>query len=263
MKGIVIGAGPGTRMMPLTENRPKCMLEVGGCRILEIILDSFKEGGIEDIVFIGGYQIDKVIRRYPCLRYHENHEWADNNILESFFYADAELDTGFVVTYSDIVFHARVSRRLIMTEADVVLVVDQDWRRRYKSRDAHPESEAEKVIVEDNRVVKIGKRLPPHRVQGEFIGLAKFAAAAASLMRDHYQKIRKHYLNQPFHEAPNIRRAYLTDMLQELIELGVRVEPMYIEGDWFEFDTVQDVELAQKYLRGQKWLRLDLAAGDE
>jgi choline kinase/ubiquinone/menaquinone biosynthesis C-methylase UbiE len=251
LKAIIIGAGRGIRLMPESEGIPKCMIDgIGGQRVLDWILDSLAHAGIDDVVFIGGYHMEKVVQAYPHLRFYNNTEWADNNILESLMYAAPEMNTAFVASYSDIVYRRSAAQRLMASDAEIALVVDRDWRRRYVGRTLHPESQAEKVVVEDRRVVEIGKHLPSNRAHGEFIGLAKFSQRAARLMRDHYFQIRDNYLTRPFHKAPNIRVAYLTDMIQDLIDLGVRVEPVDIWIDWAELDTPQDLARARQQLDG-------------
>lgn len=252
MKAIIIGAGRGIRLMPETESIPKCMMDgMGGQRVLDWILDSLAHARIDDIVFIGGYHMEKIVQAYPHLRFYENTDWPNNNILESLMYAAPEMDTAFVVSYSDIVYRRSAAQRLMASDAEVALVVDRGWRRRYVGRTLHPESQAEKVVVKDRRVVEIGKHLPSDRAYGEFIGLAKFSQGAARLVRDRYCQIREGYLTRPFHKAPNIRMAYLTDMIQELIDLGVRVEPVDIWADWAELDTPQDLARAREQLDGR------------
>jgi len=251
VKAIIIGAGRGIRLMPETESVPKCMIDgIGGQRVLDWILDSLAHAGIDDVVFIGGYHMEKVVQTYPHLRFYNNTEWADNNVLESLMYAAPEMDTPFVVSYSDIVYRRSVVQRLMARDIEVALVVDRGWRRRYVGRTLHPESQAEKVVVKDGQVVKIGKHLPSDEAYGEFIGLAKFSQWAARQMRDCYHQIRDEYLTRPFHKAPNIRMAYLTDMIQELIDLGVRVEPVDIWADWAELETPQDLAWARERLDG-------------
>jgi len=239
-------------MMPETESIPKCMMDgIGGQRVLDWILDSLTHAGIDDVVFIGGYRIEKIVQTYPHLRFYNNTEWPNNNVLESLMYAAPEMGTPFVVSYSDVVYRRSVVQRLMASDAEVALVVDRDWRRRYVGRTLHSESQAEKVVVEDGRVVEIGKHLPPDRTCGEFIGLAKFSQRSARLMRDRYCQIRDDYLTRPFHKAPTIRMAYLTDMIQELIDLGVRVEAVDIWADWTELDTPQDLAWAREQLDGR------------
>jgi choline kinase len=251
MKGIIIGAGRGIRMMPETESYPKCLMDgIGGRRVLDWILDALAGAHIDDIVFVGGYQIGKVREAYPDLRFYDNTEWPDNNILESLMCASPEMETAFVASYSDIVYRRGVARRLMDSTADVSLVVDRDWQEQYEGRTHHPESQAEKVVVQDGQVVEIGKHIESHQAYGEFIGLAKFSREGARLLYDHYWKIRDDYVGRPFHDADNIRKAYLTDMLQELINVGVRVEPVDIHADWTELDTPQDLARARERLVG-------------
>lgn len=249
MKAIIIGAGRGIRLMSETRSIPKCMMDgIGGRRVLDWTLEALDQNGIDDIIFIGGYHMDKVVQAYPYLRFYTNAEWADNNILESLMCAAPELDTDCLVSYSDIVYRSSVVERLLARRAEVALVIDRAWRQHYQGRTQHGESQAEKVVVEEGRVIQIGKHLPAESVYGEFIGLARFSAETACLLQDRYATIRPDFLERPFHHAANIRQAYLTDMLQELINLGVRVETVDIEGYWAEIDTPQDLARAREEL---------------
>ena len=104
MKTIIIGAGRGIRLMPTTANTPKCFAEIKGRRILDWALAAFRANGLDDIVFIGGYQIDKVREAYPEFTFCHNADWENNNILASLFHAEDQMDEGFVCAYSDILF---------------------------------------------------------------------------------------------------------------------------------------------------------------
>jgi len=155
-KAIIVGAGRGIRMMPETESYPKCMIDgLGGRRVLDWILDSLISAGVDHIAFVGGYHIEKVIAAYPQMRYYHNDKWDSNNILESLFCAEPEMDSEFVVSYSDIICRHNVLKRLMVSEADVALVVDRSWRQRYVGRTAHPITQAEKVAVLDGRSTSI------------------------------------------------------------------------------------------------------------
>jgi phosphoenolpyruvate phosphomutase len=221
---------------------------IGGRRVLDWILDSLSSAEIGDIVFIGGYHMEKVVRAYPYLRFYHNVEWPNNSVLESLMYAAPEMDTAFVASYSDIVYRRSVVQRLMASDAEIALVVDRDWRRRHIGRALRCESQSEKVVVQNGRVVEVGNHLSPGDAYGEFIGLAMFSQEAACLMRDHYHRVRDDYMTRPFHKAPSIRMAYLTDMVQELIDLGVPVKPVDIWGDWAELETPQDLAYARQQL---------------
>ena len=87
MNVILIGAGRGSRLMPLTENQPKCFTPIGGKRILDWTLDAFRQNGLDHFVFIGGYLIQVVEKEYPSFHLIENTGWERNNILFSLLHA--------------------------------------------------------------------------------------------------------------------------------------------------------------------------------
>ena len=108
MRAIIIGAGRGRRLMPTTANTPKCFAEIGGRRILDWIVAALRSHGVDDIVFIGGYQIDKVRAEYPEFTFVHNSEWENNNILLSLMYAREYLDQPVFTTYSDILTNQKL-----------------------------------------------------------------------------------------------------------------------------------------------------------
>ncbi len=245
MKAIIIAAGPGSRLMPLTDDKPKCLLEVGGKTIMERTLVVMRECHIEDIVVVRGYKKESV--NYTGVRYYENTDYENNNILRSLFYAESEMDDDFIFSYSDIIYGRDVVEKLLQEKADISLVIDTDWLSHYEGRLLHPVAEAELVTVKNDRITKIGKRTKkPEEAYGEFIGLAKFTERGAEILRSNYRRVTKRYRNRPFQQAASLEKAYLTDMIQELINTGYVIGNVDIEGGWIEIDTPQDLERAQK-----------------
>lgn len=246
-KAIIIAAGMGTRLMPLTENKPKCMLEINGKTILQRQIDVFKECGFTDIIFIKGYK--KEVINYPELKYYINTNYKNNNILESLFYAESEMNDEIVVSYSDIIFEKGVLEKLMQSRADISLIIDTDWLSHYKGRYQHPVEEAEKVEVENGRVTKITKSISPTHTHGEFIGLTKFSAVGAEILKSNYQIVKKLFGDKPFHDAVSVEKAYLTDMIQELIDRGYDIFSVDIGGGWAEIDTHEDLEKARNVIK--------------
>lgn len=243
-KAIIIAAGIDTRLLPLTKDKPKCMLDINGKTILQRQIETFKQCGIGDLVVVRGYKKKSI--NYPGLRYCYNSGYMTNNILGSLFSAEVEIDDAFIAAYSDILFTRPVIEKLLKSTADISLCVDTDWRSKYVGRHQHPIEEAEKVILQDGKVVKIGKSINPNEAHGEFIGLAKFSKTGAEILRSNYKIAKKLFSNKPFHEAPVFHKANLTDMLQELINRGFVVDYVVIEGDWIEIDTFEDLQKAKK-----------------
>lgn len=246
MKGIIIGAGRGRRLMPLTDDAPKSYAEIGGRRILDWCLAALGSAGLSEIVFIGGYRIERVRADYPNLRFVHNAAWERNNILASLMHAETEMAGGFVSTYADILYTPDAVRRLIASPADVALLVDTDWRERYRPRTQHPEADGEKVRLRDGRVTEVNRAIPPDEAPAEFTGVAKFTPAGARALIEHYHRARQRYDGRPFREAPRFETAYMIHLLQEMLEAGVEMAAIETDGGYFEIDTTEDYELAQR-----------------
>ena len=243
-KAIIIAAGVDTRLMPLTEDKPKCMLDVNGKTILQRQIEIFKQCGIDDVVVVRGYKKKSI--NYPGLRYYYNPNYRTNHVLGSLFSAETEMDDEFIAAYSDILFTASAVENLLKSAADICLCVDTGWQSRYVDRHQHPIEEAEKVVLQDGRVVKIGKSINPNEAHGEFVGLAKFSKTGAEIFQSNYKIAEKLFSNKPFHEAPVFRRAYFTDMIQELIDRGFVIDYVDVGGSWVEIDTHEDLQKAKK-----------------
>ncbi len=186
---------------------------------------------------------------YQGVTYCENTDYKNNNILRSLFYAEDEMDDGFVFSYSDIIFETGILEKLLQSEADISLVVDVDWIRSYEHRYQHPISEAELVELEKDRITKIGKKIcAPQEAYGEFIGLAKFTKRGAEVLKENYRGVAGQYQNRPFQQATSLEKAYLTDMIQELIDRDYAISSVDIKGGWIEIDTSEDLERARKLL---------------
>lgn len=260
-KAIIIAAGRGRRLMPYTDVLPKCLVPVDHRTILELQLEAFRAHGVTDVVIIRGYQRDELTRacaRFgPAIRFADNVDWEHNNILESLFCAERELDGPVLTTYSDIIFTPQVVGQLVAAPGDICLVIDRDFRDVYVGRTDHPLDEGEVSDLDDAGLVRrVGKRaLPANEAWGEFIGLAKLSATGAGWLRDEWGKLVDRYRGrqgEAFVRAPSFRAAYLTDILQHLIDLGRPVHPVGIHGQWREIDTVQDLERARELLRSSQ-----------
>lgn len=234
-KAIIIAAGKSMRLRPLTNELPKCMLPIGNKPILEHAMDSLKKTNIGQIVIIKGYKKEKI--NFEEVKYYEDD--IQNGILSSLMYAEGEMDDSFIALYSDILFQKEIVKKLQSAEGDIVAVVDTDWKKNYEGRDLHPEEEAEKVIMKGNSIRKIGKRVKGN-VSGEFIGMIKCSPEGAKIFRKIYSQSEEKYKKGGFQEASEMKKAYLTDLLQEIIDNGYNVEAVQIKGGWKEFDTVQD-----------------------
>ena len=243
-KALIIAAGLGSRLKKHTENLPKCMLDFGGKTLLQRQLDAYKKNSITDISVIRGYKKEKI--KYKGLKYFENTDYKNNNILNSIFYAEDFINGNIIISYSDILFDSTVVKRLLKSNHDISVVVDIDWRGYYVGRKDHPISEAENVIFNsNNEVEKIGKiNTGNQEVHGEFIGMIKLSNRGTEIFKEHFHRLKKIYWNKPFQRAKIFQKAYLTDFIQELVDIGIKVHCVIIESGWKEIDTVEDYKKA-------------------
>jgi choline kinase len=246
LKAIIIGAGRGSRLKAMTDSQPKCYATVGGRRILDWTLEAFDGAGLHDQVFIGGYQFDRIKSDYPQFTFAHNANWANNNILLSLFHAEEHMDGGFVCAYSDILFRDTIVRDALNHPGDIVLCVDTHWRDRYVHRSEHPETDAEKVKTEGDRVISIHRDMPSDEADGEYIGVAKFSPRGAKIFREHFHRVQREYAGKPWREAKVFEKAYLILLIEELIEQGITVNLVPTHGDYMEIDTEEDYALANR-----------------
>lgn len=254
VRPIIIGAGRGSRLGKNTDAIPKTLVEVMGRPMLDWILEALASAGFarKDVVFVCGYAEDVVRARYPEFTFVRNADWANNNILLSLLCAREHLGAGFLSTYADIVYDGEIVQKLVASPADIALGCDTRWRRRYVGRTDHPETDAEKLRAAGTRVVEISRTIASERADGEFIGVMKLSADGARVFLDAFERAERAYGGGPFREGRSFQKAYLLDLLQEMLEAGASMHREDIAGGYMEIDTVQDLSMAKAWWDG--WL---------
>ena len=233
--------------MPTTADAPKCFAEVSGQRILDWTVQAFAENDIDEICFIGGYQIEKVQEQYPKFTFRHNDNWQNNNILASLFYAEDLMDEPFICCYSDILFTPGAIEVALKNDQDIALVVDTDWLERYTMRSEHPSDDAEKVTIEGDRVTSIHRDIAEADAYGEYIGVARFSSVGAASLREHYHRCQQQFSGKPWREAVSFEKAYKILLLQEMLEHQVPMVHVDTPGGYIEIDTQQDFDYAREH----------------
>jgi choline kinase len=263
-RAILIAAGRGKRLGTHTDEVPKCMVEVAGKPILGWVWDALSSVGVDELIVIRGYRgdvLEQFVRSFVNnVTFVDNHEWQTNNVLLSLAHARAYLDQPTYLTYSDIVFTRAVAAAAAASTADIGLIIDRDFRSIYDGRTEHPLEEGEvSDLLPDGTVARVGKKaLPPADAIGEFIGLTRLSARGATIAGRTLDQLAQRFAgreDEPFQRAARYRNAYLTDLWQELIDSGIPIHPILIDGQWREIDTGQDLERARQLLlsRPKEW----------
>ena len=245
MKAIIIAAGTGTRLGKNDSKLPKALLEVNDQTILSRQISILKKMGIEEIIVITGPYAEK----FPSIdvTYVNDHDHDKHDILGSLIVAKDYIKGDTVITYSDILFDTITLEQIIQQECDVGIAIDMDWKKAYEGRTLHPSTEAENVLLDDDKnILKVQKNIKSREENvGEFLGLIKLSSHGSKILTDKFEYLLANHTGT-FHNAASLKKAYFTDFIQELVNSKIVVTPIFISGKWCEIDTNQDLERAQK-----------------
>lgn len=242
MKAIILAAGKGTRLGEYTRDLPKGMLRFMGKSLVERQVETYQRCGVDRIVVVGGYRADRL--RLPGTVPYVNEDYAITNMVESLMRAREELEGDVLVSYADVLFEDRVLRQVMCAVAEIGVTVDKAWRPYWEFRYGDPFRDTESLgFGPDGRVVDIGRPDPLlNEIGGRYVGLLKFSARGVAILKEVYDSARAAHWGRPWRSSKSFQTGYMTDLLQEIIDRGHRVDPLLIESGWLEFDTVEDYE---------------------
>lgn len=253
MKAIILAAGMGTRLGKYTQNLPKCMLPFNGKTLIELQVETLREAGITDITIVKGYMPEKI--NIPDTKTYLNLDYRDTNMVETLFSAEEELDGSddVLVCYADIIYEPRVLKHIIESNVEVGVTVDEDYWEYWCARDDNPEGDMESLVIsEDGNITDLGNtNCTREEAKSRYIGLIKFSMEGQKRLKEIYHQNKEEFYDkdQPWLRSKSFKKAYMTCMIQALINSGMRVKPVVNKRGWLEFDTVQDYEKYNKWLK--------------
>lgn len=249
MKAIIISAGSATRLGKHAKNIPKGLLDINGKSIIERQISLFQNNGIHEIILIVGPYKEKF--NFPHVRYIEDKNFEEHDVLGSLMAARNEFNDELIISYSDILFDENILENILNFDGNIGIGVDLNWEKNYENRTSHPKSEADNVLILENKVIQIKKNIlekNSDQILGEFIGMMKLSNKGSKLFLNEYLKLEQKP-PQIFHNAASFKKAYLTDLLQELIDSEIDISPIFVDGKWQEIDTPQDLDVAKNKFR--------------
>lgn len=227
---VILAAGLGRRLQPLTDERPKTLLEVGEKPILGHIFDALAENEYDYVTMVVGYEAEQI--REFCESYSEfsftfvhNEDYASTNNLYSLWLAKDRLDEGFTLINADTVFAPEVIERLTDTDGSA-LVVDEEKELG---------SEEMAVSINDDELVDIGKEIEG---DGEYIGVCKFDSEDALRLVEHLDRFIEDDRTNEWYE-------HAFQSLFDDVEIGY----VDVTGEWIEIDDADDLERGRENWR--------------
>lgn len=124
MKAVILAAGMGTRLNPLTNNRPKCLIEVNGESIIKTVLRHLSSNNIEETIIVVGYAKDQIVKeigyRFASMKinYIENRLFAETNNMYSLWLARDYLERGCILIEGDVIFEEKILQNILYSEKD-------------------------------------------------------------------------------------------------------------------------------------------------
>jgi choline kinase len=238
MIGLVLAAGPGRRLHPLTASLPKTLVPLSdGRTILDVAFTNLRAVGLEHVVVVTGFAAERVAERVPDLerRYGLRVELIVNDRAEewnnaySLWLARATFGEGVLLVNGDTVHPPSIENDLIAARgADVLLAVDDEKTL--------GEEEMKILLSADGALRRISKNVDPAHAAGEYMGVALIEPAAAGPLAD--------ALEATWRRDPSL---YYEDGFQELADRGGRVEAMPIGAvEWVEVDDHADLARARE-----------------
>lgn len=235
MKAIILAAGRGSRMQNLTDEAPKCLLEVRGKALIDWQIEALNRAGIDEIALVTGYRAES-LRSRGMVEFH-NSEWSSSNMVKSLSLANDWLMAGpCIVTYSDIIFGPSAVSSLIQITSPFAVAYDPDWIGLWQERFEDPLDDAESFRLNaDATLAEIGgKATSIESIEGQYMGILRYSPEAW----DEVARIRRSIGEDEF------KRLSMTALLQLVIGAGrVPVTAVPHLGNWAEFDTAKDWSL--------------------
>ena len=245
MKAIILSAGYGSRLGNLTKELPKSLVDINGKSIIKRQIETFRNNGIKDIIVIVGPNKDKF--QLKDIEYVVDKNFHEHEQLGSLMVANKYFQNDIVISFGDVIADDNIMKQMVESTYDIGVAIDLKWEKNYENRTQHTKSEADLALIKSNKLTKIKKNLDSvenHQL-GEFLGIIKLSSIGSNKFLNIFERLNSSHKGK-FHDASSFQKAYLTDMIQELIDQGKEITPIFVHGRWCEIDTLQDLENARK-----------------
>ena len=237
----MLAASSGSAFGGLTEDKPKCMLDVRGEPLLQRLVSTLRECGIAKISVVRGYRKEAIA--VPGIETIDNDAFATTGEAASLACAIRRLEGPCVVAYGDILFRRYILEGLLAAAGDIVVAVDafpRDLAAQVRPRDFVMTSRKFTPDVLDDepvKLVRIATDVAPADLAGEWVGMVRFSARGAELARDELRALG---------EEGELASADVPLLLTRLAKRHeVRVQ--YVMGHWLDVDDLADLAEARNF----------------
>lgn len=252
MKAFILAAGRGTRLGNLAQDKPKGMLEFLGKPLIQWQIENYRRVGIDEIFIVTGFAAEKI--NFEGVPLIHNAHYAETNMVESFLTARHFFSGPAIVSYADILFEERILRGLLDQKVATAVTVDLDWKTYWSERYGRLDFDLESLqLASSGKILELGSPVSDATgIDARYVGLVSFSEQGLKRFVNTYDTARAVAAPGKWRHSKNFENAYMTDLLQEMIDKGEKVFSYSIRGGWIEFDTEQDYGTYQKWIKEDK-----------
>lgn len=249
MKAVILAAGMASRLRPLTNNTPKCLLKVGERSLLQRSIDALVENGVREFVFVTGYlheMIEEFVgKQYPDLKctYIYNNVYESTNNIYSLWLARPEAENEEILLLdSDLLYDPLIVGRVLASPADNILTLIK-----------HPLGEEEMKVVTDanGSILEISKTCNPAEAAGESLGIEKMGKSYTAALYKELEIMMnaERYITNAYGKTIDQRDIFYERAFERLIPQGHTYKVLDVT-DLFscELDTVEDFNTAKELI---------------
>lgn len=241
MKAVILAAGLGSRLRPITNEVPKCMVPVNGIRIIDKQIDNLLINGVEDIYVVDGYKAEILANHlkevYPNVHIVSNPRYAETNNMYSLFltaqYAKGE---EFLLMNSDVYYDASIIKGMLEGDNQSKIACD---------RSGYLE-ESMKITLGDGKINHISKKITEEEHYAVSIDVYRVSPEDSKIL---FEEIEDTIIGRKDENS-------WTEVALDNIFKDTNFQPYVIGGRWFEIDNHDDLHKAEEIFKGDKLCKI-------
>ena len=233
MHAIILAAGRGSRLLPLTTDLPKCLLPIGNTTVLGMQLDTLFANGVKTATVITGFNAHMVEAEIRARKsgpkvktlFNPFFQVADN--LASCWMARKSMKRDFILINGDTLFTPELLQTILAApKSDIAVTIDQK---------GYYDGDDMKITLDGTRLTQIGKTLPLTETHGESIGMLRFMGEGSKIFRGELKRLMR---------TREGTKSWFLSAIHGLAQSGQHINTINIKGaDWSELDTPEDYEV--------------------
>ena len=249
MNVIILAAGMGKRMGNLTKNKPKCFLKVNGESLIERLIKQLRNFGVKDISIVTGYKSRQF--KFSNINFFLNKKYKSTNMVYSLIKAKKKLKKDTLIFYSDIFLSDKIIKKMLsINHKDRLSVaIDSNWKKYWTHRFKNINQDLETLRVnKKNQILEIGKKaMTTKNIDGRFIGIIRFPKKINKIFLNIWTKTKIKNKGNWGVSGKSLNKAYMTDLIDKLIEKEIKCYAIKFKNGWYEFDNKLDYYKFKNY----------------